>query len=193
MTGRPRTFDRDVALEQAMHAFWEQGYAATTVSHLTRRIGIAAPSLYAAFGDKQALFDEVTELYVGRLEERLHQDLAAPTARAAVEAVLRTAADAFTATGTPAGCLVMGEPLLASRRAATREAIAGRLHRAVATGELTSHEEADELGAYLDTVLAGLEARARDGADTRELQTAVARALRAWPPTPRPRDLQRVL
>ena len=51
MAGRPRTFNRDVALEQAMRAFWEQGYAATTVSHLTQRIGIAAPSLYAAFGD----------------------------------------------------------------------------------------------------------------------------------------------
>ena len=164
-----------------MHAFWEQGYAATTVAQLTQRIGIAAPSLYAAFGDKQALFDEVTELYVGRLEERLNQDLAASTAHAAVEAVLRTAADAFTAVGTPAGCLVMGEPLLASRRAATREAVARRLHRAVEAGELTSHEEADELGAYLDTVLAGLEARARDGADTPELQTAVMRALRAWP------------
>ena len=166
-----------------MHAFWEQGYAATTVAHLTQRIGIAAPSLYAAFGDKQALFGEVTKLYVGRLEERLNHDLAASTARAAVEAVLRTAADAFTAAGTPAGCLVMGEPLLAARRTATREAIARRLHRAVETGELTSREEVDELSAYLDTVLAGLEARARDGADTRELQSAFTRTLRAWPST----------
>ena len=166
-----------------MHAFWELGYAATTVSHLTQRIGIAAPSLYAAFGNKQALFDEVTELYVSRLEERLHQDLVAPTARAAIEAVLRTAADAFTAAGSPPGCLVMGEPLLAARRAATRQAVAERLHQAVGTGELVSPEEADELGVYVDALLAGLEARARDGAGTHELQTTVTRALRAWQPT----------
>ena len=59
--GRPRTFDRDAAITQAMHLFWEHGYDATSLSQLKASIGggITAPSFYAAFGSKQALFTEV--------------------------------------------------------------------------------------------------------------------------------------
>lgn len=163
-----------------MRAFWEQGYDRTTVAQLTQRMGIAAPSLYAAFGDKRALFEEAAVRYGARLDEQLSRDLGAPTARQAIAAVLHTAAAAFTAADTPPGCLVMGEPLLAARRAVTREAVAARLSRAVIAGELTDQDEADELGAYLDTVLAGMEARARDGATRDTLERATRRALRAW-------------
>ncbi|NUO43602.1 MAG: helix-turn-helix transcriptional regulator, partial [Streptomyces sp.] len=61
--GRPRSFDRATALEKAILAFWEHGYEATSVSDLTRVMGIGAPSLYAAFGDKRALFEEVVLEY----------------------------------------------------------------------------------------------------------------------------------
>lgn len=180
MTGRPRGFDREAALEQALTTFWERGYDGTTLSHLTRRMGIAAPSLYTAFGDKRALFEEAAARYGERLDLRLRSDLAAPTAREAVEALLRTAAEAFTAAGTPPGCLVMGEPLLAGRRAATRDAIAARLRRGVEHGELAGPGEAEEIAAFVDTVLAGMEARARDGATRAELDRAADRAVRAW-------------
>ena len=54
--GRPRSFDRDAALEIAMRLFWQHGYEATSLAQLTAAIGISAPSLYAAFGDKEAIF-----------------------------------------------------------------------------------------------------------------------------------------
>ena len=64
--GRPRTFDRDAAITQAMHLFWEHGYDSTSLSQLKANIGsgISAPSFYAAFGSKEALFKEVMERYL---------------------------------------------------------------------------------------------------------------------------------
>jgi AcrR family transcriptional regulator len=56
--GRPLSFDRDKALEDAMHVFWERGYEAASISELTAAMGITPPSLYTAFGDKEHLFLE---------------------------------------------------------------------------------------------------------------------------------------
>src|SRR6478609_6768993 len=64
--GRPRSFDREAALERAMLLFWEHGYEATSLSQLTSAMGITPPSLYAAFGDKQALFLEAVDRYIAR-------------------------------------------------------------------------------------------------------------------------------
>ncbi|MCI1026081.1 helix-turn-helix transcriptional regulator, partial [Pseudomonas putida] len=61
--GRPRSFDRDQALQQAMQVFWSKGYEGTTMADLCEAIGVKAPSLYSAFGDKDALFREVMEVY----------------------------------------------------------------------------------------------------------------------------------
>src|SRR5438128_2813799 len=83
--GRPRSFDRETALEKAVMAFWEHGYEATSVSGLTHVMGIGAPSLYAAFGDKRALFEEVVTVYGERYGSFGDRALAEePTARAAV-------------------------------------------------------------------------------------------------------------
>src|SRR5438034_6461380 len=61
--GRPRSFDRDAALERAVEVFWTHGYEATSVSDLTRAMGINPPSLYAAFGDKEQLFMAAVDRY----------------------------------------------------------------------------------------------------------------------------------
>ncbi|HZC78142.1 MAG TPA: TetR/AcrR family transcriptional regulator, partial [Ktedonobacterales bacterium] len=61
--GRPRSFDREAALERAIDVFWRHGYEATSVSDLTSAMGINPPSLYAAFGDKEKLFLEAVERY----------------------------------------------------------------------------------------------------------------------------------
>lgn len=93
--GRPRTFDRDVAINQALHLFWEHGYDATSLSQLKANIGggITAPSFYAAFGSKQALFNEVMERYLnthGRVTDSLFDNTLPP--REAIELTLRRSA-----------------------------------------------------------------------------------------------------
>ncbi|MHC2492005.1 AcrR family transcriptional regulator [Sinorhizobium meliloti] len=62
--GRPRSFDRADALMRAMQVFWEKGYEGASLTALTAAMGINAPSLYAAFGCKEALYLEAMELYV---------------------------------------------------------------------------------------------------------------------------------
>ncbi|MEU8706316.1 TetR/AcrR family transcriptional regulator [Streptomyces sp. NPDC048565] len=181
MTGRPRTFDKDAVLRMAMRAFWERGYDGVSVAQVCKEAGIAAPSLYAAFGDKNALFEKACALYTEHLDEDLERDLSAPTAREAIEHLLRSSAEHFSAPGQPPGCLVMGEPRLAERRDKTRDMIRERLRRAAAEGELTSVVEADGLAAFVDTVLTGMAARARDGASRTQLLDTARYAARAWP------------
>ena len=61
--GRPRAFDMDQALDQALHVFWEKGYAGTSITDLTEAMGINPPSLYAAFGNKEKLFKKALDRY----------------------------------------------------------------------------------------------------------------------------------
>jgi AcrR family transcriptional regulator len=61
--GRPRTFDYDTALLQAMAVFWEKGYDGASMRDLTGAMGITGPSLYAAFGDKRGLYLKTIDHY----------------------------------------------------------------------------------------------------------------------------------
>ena len=64
--GRPRTFDMDQALDQALQVFWEKGYAGTSIADLTEAMGVNPPSLYAAFGNKEKLFKKALDRYETR-------------------------------------------------------------------------------------------------------------------------------
>src|SRR5438309_11392407 len=95
--GRPREFDREAALERAMQVFWRHGYEATSVSDLTRAMGINPPSLYAAFGDKEQLYLSAIERYEQGRREVVAQLLdEAPSARQAIERLLAAAAGELT-------------------------------------------------------------------------------------------------
>ena len=61
---RPREFDEATALESAIECFWHRGYEATSVRDLAEKMGISAPSLYNAYGDKHALFVQALERYL---------------------------------------------------------------------------------------------------------------------------------
>src|ERR1700761_713837 len=63
-TGRPLSFDREAALEQAMLLFWRHGYEATSLSDLRSAMGVTQPSIYTAFGDKKQLFLEAVRRYL---------------------------------------------------------------------------------------------------------------------------------
>src|SRR5579872_7287735 len=61
--GRPRAYDPDAALSRVMETFWKSGYAGTSLDDLAAATGMNRPSLYAAFGDKRALYVKALEHY----------------------------------------------------------------------------------------------------------------------------------
>ncbi|QHA06746.1 TetR family transcriptional regulator [Streptomyces broussonetiae] len=190
--GRPRSFDRATALEKALMAFWEHGYEATSVSDLTRIMGIGAPSLYAAFGDKRSLFEEVVRVYTdthGAFGDRALAE--EPTARAAVERMLREAAAEYTDPAHPYGCLVVHaatncssaevEGLLRERRNANIAAFATRIRADVAAGLLPAGTDAGALARHTGAMIQGMSQQARDGASREDLEALAEIAMAIWP------------
>ncbi|WP_280221972.1 TetR/AcrR family transcriptional regulator [Nocardia neocaledoniensis] len=193
--GRPRGFDRDVALRRAMEVFWERGYDGASMSDLTTAMGINSPSLYAAFGDKEALFRAAIELY-GRTEgsrtaRALREE---PTAYAAIAAMLRDNITTYTDPGLPHGCMVVlagatyttrtasvRDFLVEARRHTTAD-IQARLDRGVREGDLRPGTDTAALAALFSTVLFGLSIQARDGVGHAELSAAVDSALEVLAP-----------
>ncbi len=189
--GRPRKFDRDQALRQAMEVFIERGYDGASIGDLTAAMGINAPSLYAAFGSKEALFREALDLYVSTAGPRTRDELGKRdiTARAAIEAMLREAARGF---GQGRGCLVVlgathrsadNEAVfhdLAERRNETQACIRRRLKQGVADGDVAAVTDIAAVAAFYATVLNGLSLQARDGASRKHLMGVVDCAMKAW-------------
>jgi AcrR family transcriptional regulator len=184
MAGRPRSFNRDAALELAMEAFWRDGYDKTSIATLTQKIGIKPPSLYAAFGDKRQLFEKAALLYVQHFRTALDQSLDAPTARESMARLLRTFAINQTNPDMPPGCLVFREPLLSSERERTRDVIAQRIARGRTEGDVPTQTDPQELASFITVVLTGMTAQARDGATLDQLLPAAVIAMDAWPSTP---------
>ena len=191
--GRPRSFDREAALHSAMLVFWAYGYETSSVAQLTAAMGITAPSLYAAFGDKRELFLEAMRRYAGDpavLAATIDQ---APTSRAAISDLLHSAACAYTGEGTPRGCLLASavascsgasadvQSEVAAFRLALTGQLARRIGRDVAEGVLPPGTDAEGLAGLSMAVGQGMSVLARDGASRAELLAIVAAALGAWP------------
>ena len=176
---RPPKFDRDEALGCAMKVFWEKGFDGTSISDLTAAMGISPPSLYAAFGDKQSLFDAAVDLY--EQDAVLSPALKAATARDVAEQIFSRAVDLYTRPAHPRGCMVIADPTLQDRRRSGKDAIVRRLRRAKRTGDLPADSDPRALADYLDLVLRGMSSKARDGATRAQLRAAADIALAAWP------------
>jgi AcrR family transcriptional regulator len=190
--GRPRSFDRDAALKTAMELFWAQGYDGTSLSDLTKALGINAPSLYAAFGCKEALFREAADLYIRTVGGVTIRALdAGKTARESVASMLRAAAEQPRG-HLPTGCLVVhGAPNrtaeskgahshLAALRAQTREHLLARLRRGVAEGDIASGADLNAIAGFYVTVLHGLAVQSRDGVSRSAQAAIIDCAMAAW-------------
>jgi AcrR family transcriptional regulator len=161
-------------LAVALDQFWAQGFEQTSISCLTREMKIGAPSLYAAFGDKQQLFDEAAAQYVGRFRARVEECLAIEDPFDAVSALLRETAIANTNDASPPGCFVLHEPRLAAERAVLRDALVGKLR---AGGH--DHDAATDLARYIEAIMVGMSEQSRDGAGIDELEAVCRVALEA--------------
>jgi AcrR family transcriptional regulator len=191
--GRPRAFDRDEALRRAMEVFWEHGYEATSMSHLTAAMGISSPSLYAAFGSKEELFREAVAYYNDTLGATAAAELRErPTAREAISAVLRHHAIVFCDPDNPRGCMIVlaattsGDDTrsvheyLAQWRMALETDFRERVERGIAEGDVPAGADAAAIAAFYNTVNHGMAIQARDGADVKKLSSIAEGAIAAW-------------
>ncbi|MFW0791296.1 TetR/AcrR family transcriptional regulator [Gordonia sp. CPCC 205333] len=190
--GRPRAFDRDIALDQAIRLFWRKGYEATSVRDLSDELGIGQPSLYNAFGGKRALFDEAVGVYDseygGFIVAALTEE---PTAREAIRRILSEAPGRYTRRGLPRGCLVAygdagtDDPEVRAALTKMREGNTTALRRKcdsdVDAGRLPADTDTAAVAGYVMAILNGLAQRARDGATRRELDGIARVAAEAVP------------
>ena len=191
--GRPRSFDIDGALDRALQVFWRRGYEGASLSDLTKAVGVNRPSLYAAFGDKEALFRKALDRYLNGPAAYTQEALKEPTARAVVERLLRGAADLNTAPRNPGGCLTVQGALacgeagdsirqeLAACRASGEAALRRRFQRAKSEGDLPATVNPADLARYVATIVYGMAVQAAGGASRDKLQHVVDMALRTLP------------
>jgi AcrR family transcriptional regulator len=177
-----------------MTLFWEHGYDATSIAMLTATMGITPSSLYAAFGDKRRLFATALDRYL-----HTHGAFAAtaireePTARRAVERLLREAATAYATPGRPPGCLLITaatncspesaevQRWLRDLRAAGTTALEHKVEADMLAGDPPPGTDARALAAFVSATLQGMSAQARDGATSADLKQIAETALHAWP------------
>ena len=192
--GRPRGFDRDAALEAAMLLFWRKGFAATSMNDLCDAMGVRSPSLYAAFGSKEALYLEAVEHYVRTQGSSVWSKLAeGATARAGIENLLIAGTESLPKSrATPAGCMAVlaavGDewPAAIARvakkvRLEVLGTLRSRLENAVAKGKLPASTDIDGLSRFYLSVFQGMAIQARDSATQAELRAVAAAAMAAWP------------
>jgi AcrR family transcriptional regulator len=202
--GRPAIFDRDAALMAAMRLFWERGYEGTSFDELIVAMGISASSFYNSFGSKEKLYCEATGSYLessGRWFFGILNDETTDT-RTAFSRLFDAMAEEFTRSDHPAGCMISlacvhtGPALkniremMVEHRAFSEGAMAARIRRGIAEGDVPDDTDVDVLAAYCSAVARGFAAQARDGASRERIAEIGRVAMRAWPSDPTPGRLK---
>ena len=189
-TGRPINFDKDAALNAAMLLFWERGFEGASMADLTQAMGLSPSSIYAAFGDKQALFALAAKRYLENPAQYAAKALAEPTLKGVIRALFENTVEFLTAPGHPPTCMSLGgamgcsvngalaKQLMTSIRKQNEAAIKSRLVKARKNGELPKEINVDDYTRYLSTILAGLSIQAANGSTKAELKRTAEMALR---------------
>lgn len=175
-----------MALRRARDTFWRAGYAATSLDDLAAAMGMNRPSIYAAFGDKRALYLTAMNDYSDTSRVWLAGALARPRSlRDGLRAVYRYARDFYLAgDGGPRGCFLLGTAVTEARRdqevraivestmTSFTETFTERFYRAAGDGELAAASP-NALAHIATAALNTLAVRARTGAGPSELDALI--------------------
>jgi AcrR family transcriptional regulator len=190
--GRPREFDRDLALRAAQKLIWQHGYEAASLTQLETAMGIGKTSLYAAFGSKLELLREAADLYLTEAGAMIRTILdGAPTAFGGLRHLLEICAADFTDPARPYGCFLVAAATVCSEenaeaavflregRAAVGGLIKARLQRGVDQGDIRTNAPVQVINEYVLTVLHGMSIQARDESTKAQLLETVDLAMSA--------------
>lgn len=191
--GRPRKFDREKALDIALKLFWTHGYEGASIALIAQEIGVNVPSLYVAFGNKEALFLQAVERY-GQLNGRMYHDaLARPTAQEVAREILEGEVELVTRPQCPDGCLMVQgalvtspesekiRALMADMRGMAEGWMAERFRKAQEEGDLPANAHPEALACYIMTLNSGLAVQAKSGVGKEQLMRVVEIAMANWP------------
>jgi AcrR family transcriptional regulator len=189
-TGRPIGFDKDAALEAAMLLFWQRGYEGTSMADLTQAMGLNPSSIYAAFGDKHALFQLAVKRYMEMRAQYADKALEEPTLEKVVRALFDNTIAFLTMPGHPARCMTLSgavgcsvdatpaRDIMTEIRKQNEAVMRKRFIKARKSGELRKDINVDDYTRYLSTILAGLSIQAANGSTKAELKRTAQMALR---------------
>ena len=189
-TGRPISFDKDAALEAAMLLFWERGFEGTSMADLTQAMGLNPSSIYAAFGDKHALFSLTVKRYLDTRAQYATEALEEPTLEKVILALFDNTVAFLTTRGHPPTCMTLAgamgcsvdaapaRDLLKEIRRQNEVAIKKRLLQARKSGEFSKNINVDDYTRYLSSILAGLSVQAANGSTKAQLKRTARMALR---------------
>lgn len=185
--GRPRSFDADDVLDQALELFWRNGYRATTMRDLEAAFGLSQSSLYNAFGSKADLLAAALDRYEARIDDQIVRPLdASASGLAAIDTFFDALGRWVTEDGRR-GCMIInlmaedgGADETITRRTRryrqrVRRALRDALQRAGDRGE-TDPEDTESRADLLFGLVLGLNIAARGGADRREIRAITAGA-----------------
>ncbi len=173
--------------------FWTNGYEGTALSDLTTAMGINRPSIYATFGNKEALFRKALDRYNAKMTGYMAEALKEPTAKAVAERLMVGTADLLSCPGNPKGCLMVqgalacgeeADPIrkeLIARRSTGEAALRERFERAKLEGDLPAEADPADLARYIMAVMHGMSVQSAGGASRAALQGVIDLSLRAWP------------
>jgi AcrR family transcriptional regulator len=196
--GRKRAFDKEEALDKAMHVFWENGYAGTSLSQLTSALGINKPSLYAAFGNKEQLFATSMEHYIDQYAApHLHQltDPSEAPLKERLRAYLFGIIDVISDCKSPNGCMFVKSSCesgsvavpdeittgLQDMGMANEKALINLLEAERLKGRLPEDTRVQDITSYLLSVSYGLTVLAQRGKTKEELKSVVEIAVSTLP------------
>ncbi len=194
--GRKRSFNKTDALEKAMCVFWHNGFAGTSITDLTDVLGINKPSLYAAFGNKEALFNAALEHYAKQYGSKPLKQLISseglPLAKR-IENYLLAIVDNNTSHTLPAGCFVVkshcesGSKSLPTNVNDALKNISIKYESLLEEfllneqkkGTLSKSQKPQDISAYLISLTYGISVMARSGKSSEELHAIAKTGLNA--------------